>query len=80
MVSSVGKFSPNKESKTILSSSEKLTPLSIKISIFHNPLDSRGQSYKNVTHSKKKPHKYKKVLVSNNIELDYVDESRSLNN
>jgi len=80
MVSSVRKFSLDKESKAILSSSEKLTRPSIKISLLHNPLDSEGQSYKNVTHSKKKPHKYKKVLVSNKIELDYVDESRSLNN
>jgi len=69
MVSSLGSFSPDKESEAILSSSENMTPLSIKISLFHNPLDSGRQSYKNVTHRKKKPLKYKKVLASKKIEL-----------
>jgi len=80
MVSSLGTFSPNKELETIFSSSKNMAPLSIKRSIFHNPLDSSGQSYKNFTHRKKRPPKYEEVSIYNKIELGYVDEAQSPNN
>lgn len=80
MVTSPRTFSATKESKVIFSSSENLTPLSIKRPLFHKSLDSGGQSYKNVTHKKKKPHKYKKASASNKVELGYADESGYTNN
>lgn len=80
VVSSPGTLSLDKELEVISFSSENLAPLSIKRSFFHNPLDSIGQSYKNVTLRKKKPPKYKNVSTYKKIELGYADEARFPNN